>query len=144
EDEVDRVARKSVASDGEARHALALQDLETHADDARQEHIGRERIDETQRQNCRQPAVGEAENEDDQPDAEGAQREDGQAPTDEREKPHRPNPNPKATISAIRPSDSRRRSNLPGSLDNGKSVSEAGNVSATSPQRGARGIRGRP
>src|SRR6202042_3263344 len=64
--------------------------------------IGRERIDETQRQNCRRPRAGEAENEDDQPDAEGAQREDSQTPIDEREKSHRPNPNPMAASFAIR------------------------------------------
>jgi hypothetical protein len=43
--EIDRVARQAVAGDGEARHALALQDLQAHAHDARQDHIGRERID---------------------------------------------------------------------------------------------------
>ena len=56
EDEIDRVSRKSVAGDGEARHAFALQDLEAHAHDARQDHVGRERVDQAQRQNRRQPA----------------------------------------------------------------------------------------
>lgn len=83
-DDVDRVSRKSIAGEGEARHALSLQDFQAHADDARQEHIGRERIHQAQRQNCRHSRVGEAENEDDQPDAQGAQRQDSQAPKDER------------------------------------------------------------
>ena len=78
--DIDGVAWQPVAGDGEPRHALALEDLKAHPDRARQDEIRRNSISERQSQNCRQPAVGQSEDEDDQPYAKDAQRHDEQTP----------------------------------------------------------------
>jgi hypothetical protein len=88
--EVDRVSGQSVAGHGEARHALALQDLEVHAHDAWQDHIGRERIGQAHGDNPWQLAIAHPEDdEDDQPDAEHAGCENGQPLQEKRQKSQR-------------------------------------------------------
>ena len=77
---VHRIAGQPVARDRVAGHALAFRDLEAHADDPREDHVGADAIGRAQGKNRGQPVVRDPEDhEDDQPDAQRAQPENCQA-----------------------------------------------------------------
>jgi hypothetical protein len=57
--EVDGVTRHAVAGEREAENAPALQDRQAHADDARQNDIGRKRVSDCERHDPRQAVVDE-------------------------------------------------------------------------------------
>jgi hypothetical protein len=80
EQNIDGVAGQPVAGDGVAGYALALEDLEAHANGARQDDICRQPISDGRGEDPRQPVVGDFEHHEyDEPDAEDAQRQDEQA-----------------------------------------------------------------
>jgi len=67
------VAGQSVAGNREARHKLALEDLEAHANGTREDDIRPDRVSKAQSQHPGQPAVGKFEDHvDNQPNAEDA------------------------------------------------------------------------
>ena len=75
--QIDRIARKSVAGRRIARHPLALQNLQAHANGPWQDQIGGYAVGHRHRHDPGQSVVGGVEDdEDDQPDAEDAQRRD--------------------------------------------------------------------
>ena len=80
EHEIDGIAGQPVAGDGVARHPLALEDLEAHANGARKDDVGRYCVGGSQREDPRQPVVGKLEDDEhNQPDAEDAQCQHEQA-----------------------------------------------------------------
>ena len=87
EHEIDRIAGKAVAGEGEARDALALQDLETHPHDPRQDHIGGDCVGEGQRENCRKSVIGDLKDERDQPDGKDSKTENKQTSNETNQKP---------------------------------------------------------
>lgn len=75
EREIDRIARQAVAGHRIGRHMLAVEDFEAHAHRIGQHDIGRREIGRAEREDQRQFLIREAEDdEDDQPDGEGAER----------------------------------------------------------------------
>jgi len=75
---VDWISRQPIACRGEARHTLALQNLEAHAYCVRQNDICPDPISEAQGENQGEAAVHDLEDEHDQPNAEDAQAKDQQ------------------------------------------------------------------
>ena len=79
DDEIHRVAGKTVASDSEAGHVLALQYLEAHAHGIRQNQISGEPVSDAHGQNPWQSAVREfKDHEDNEPNREDPQANDQQ------------------------------------------------------------------
>ena len=76
--EIDGVAGQSVSGNCEARHTFAQENFKAHANDARQNNIGRDSISDGQSQHRRQPAIREIEDKNNQPDGEDAQPQDHQ------------------------------------------------------------------
>ncbi len=77
--QIDRVTRQPVPGDGEMRHVLMPQHHQPHTHDIGKDHIGGDGIGRGERQHRRQLSVDPLEDVDDQPDAQRAEAQDGEA-----------------------------------------------------------------
>ena len=71
--EINGIAGQSVPGNCETRYPFALENFETHADDARQDNVGCYSTGDGQRQHSRQPAIRKSKDKSDQPDGKDAQ-----------------------------------------------------------------------
>lgn len=74
--EIDGIAGQSIPGNCETRYAFTQENFKAHANDARQNNIGRYCVRDGQGQHGRQPAIGEFEDKNDEPDGEDAQSQD--------------------------------------------------------------------